>query len=45
MKQKEKYCSTLIKNLLFQKILTDIQNESNGIRTLDTFITSRKNGI
>jgi DNA polymerase elongation subunit (family B) len=42
MKQKEKYCSTLIKNLLFQKILTDIQNESNGIKTLDLFITSRK---
>lgn len=34
MKKKEKYCSTKIKSLLFDKFLQKIYNQQNGIRTL-----------
>ena len=35
MKQKEKYCSAKIKELLFQPFLTKIHNTQNGIQTID----------
>ena len=34
MKQKEKYCSAKVKVLLFDKILTKIQNSRNGMQSL-----------
>ena len=35
MKQKEKYCSAKIKEILFQPFLTKIHNSQNGIQTID----------
>jgi hypothetical protein len=35
MKQKEKYTSAKIKELLFQPFLTKIYNTQNGIQTID----------
>ena len=35
MKQREKYCSAKIKELLFQPFLTKINNTQNGIQTID----------
>jgi hypothetical protein len=35
MKQKEKYCSAKIKEILFQPFLTKIHNVQNGIQTID----------
>ena len=35
MKQKEKYSSAKIKDLLFQPFLTKIYNSQNGIQTID----------
>ena len=37
MKQKEKYCSKKIKALLFDKILTRITNEKNGMQPIGKF--------
>uniref|UniRef100_A0A6C0DRU0 DNA polymerase n=1 Tax=viral metagenome TaxID=1070528 RepID=A0A6C0DRU0_9ZZZZ len=37
MKKKEKYCSAKIKVLLFDKILTRIQNEKNRVREITSF--------
>jgi hypothetical protein len=34
MKKKEKYCSTKVKALLFDKILSKIYNEKNKIQTI-----------
>lgn len=39
MKKKEKYCSAKIKTLLFDKILTRIQNERNNIREITSFFS------
>ena len=38
-KKKEKYCSSKVKVLLFDKILTRIYNEKNKIQTLSSFFT------
>jgi hypothetical protein len=35
MKQKEKYCSAKIKEVLFQPFLNKIHNSQNGIQTID----------
>ena len=35
MKKREKYTSAKIKNLLFDKFLTKIYNEQNGVRTIE----------
>jgi len=41
MKKREKYCSTKIKTLLFERYLVDIQNQKNGIRSImDCFAPS-----
>jgi DNA polymerase elongation subunit (family B) len=37
MKKKEKYCSTKVKTLLFDKFLTKIANEKNKIQTITMF--------
>ena len=37
MKQREKYCSARVKELLFQPVLNKIYNTQNGIRTIDKF--------
>jgi hypothetical protein len=37
MKKKEKYCSTKVKTLLFDKFLTKIANEKNKIQTITAF--------
>jgi DNA polymerase elongation subunit (family B) len=42
MKKKEKYCSTRVKALLFDDILTRIYNEKNKIRTLNAFFQPKK---
>ena len=42
MKKKEKYCSTRVKALLFDDILTRIYNEKNKIRTLNAFFPPKK---
>ena len=39
IKKKEKYCSSKVKVLLFDKILTRIYNEKNKIQTLSSFFT------
>jgi len=39
MKHKEKYCSVKIKELLFQPFLTKIQNNQNGIQTIDSLFS------
>ena len=44
MKKREKYCSTQVKQLLFDPFLTDLYNEQNGIRTLFQFY-KKKNTI
>ena len=36
MKQKEKFCSIKIKELLFQPFLTKINNTQNGVQTIDS---------
>jgi DNA polymerase elongation subunit (family B) len=36
MKQKEKFCSVKIKELLFQPFLTKINNTQNGVQTIDS---------
>jgi hypothetical protein len=40
MKLKEKYCSKKIKTLLFDKILTRITNEKNGMQPINKFFPS-----
>ena len=40
MKKKEKYCSAKIKVLLFDKILSRIQNEKNNVREITSFFHS-----
>lgn len=42
MKKKEKYCSTKIKILLFDKFLTKIYNSRNRIQTIDSIFMPRK---
>ena len=37
MKKKEKYCSTQVKKLLFDKILTKISNEKNKLQLITTY--------
>jgi DNA polymerase elongation subunit (family B) len=37
MKKKEKYCSTKVKTLLFDKFLSKISNEKNRIQTITSF--------
>jgi hypothetical protein len=37
MKRKEKYCSEKVKALLFDKTLSKIYNERNGIQTITSF--------
>ena len=37
MKKKEKLCSSKIKILLFDKVLSTIYNQKNNIQTLHTF--------
>lgn len=44
MKKREKYCSTQVKQLLFDPFLTDLYNEQNGIRTLFQFY-KKKNTV
>jgi DNA polymerase elongation subunit (family B) len=41
IKKKEKLCSTQVKKLLFDKVLTKIQNEKNGIQAITAFYTRR----
>ena len=41
MKKKEKYCSAKIKNLLFDKYLTQIYNEQNKIQTITSFFKKK----
>jgi DNA polymerase elongation subunit (family B) len=45
MKKKEKYCSAKIKVLLFDKILTRIQNERNNVREITSFFPCASNKI
>ena len=40
-KKKEKYCSTKIKSILFDKYLQQIYNEKNNIQTITQFFKSR----
>ena len=42
MKKKEKYCSTKVKLLLFDKILKKISNEKNKIQMITDFYTIGK---
>ena len=37
MKKKEKYCSTKIKALLFDRVLTKIEHRQNGVQTITGF--------
>ena len=39
MKKKEKYCSTKIKTLLFDKFLTKIEHKRSGMQTISGFFT------
>ena len=39
MKRKEKYCSTKIKTLLFDKFLTKIEHKRSGMQTISGFFT------
>ena len=39
MKQREKYSSAKIKEVLFQPFLTKIHNTQNGIRTIDNIFS------
>ena len=41
MKKREKYCSTKIKALLFDKHLTKIFNEKHGIQQINSFFTRK----
>ena len=41
IKRKEKLCSVQVKKLLFDKVLTKIQNEKNGIQAITAFYTKR----
>jgi len=43
MKKKEKYCSSKIKALLFDKFLTNIYNEKHKIQTITSFFPSATN--
>ena len=42
MKKREKYCSSHVKQLLFDPFLTEIYNKQNGVRTLFQFYTAKK---
>jgi hypothetical protein len=44
MKKKEKYCSTKIKVLLFDKFLTEIQNQRSGLQPITGFWLKGTNG-
>jgi len=37
MKKKEKYCSTKIKTMLFDKFLTKIAHKQNGMQNITQF--------
>ena len=39
MKKKEKYCSTKVKTILFDKILSKIYNEKNKIQTITSMFS------
>jgi len=41
MKKKEKYTSIKVKILLFDKFLTRIFNQQNGIRTMNEFFVKK----
>jgi DNA polymerase elongation subunit (family B) len=41
IKKKEKICSAHVKKILFDKVLTKIQNEKNGIQAITAFYTRR----
>jgi len=41
MKKREKYTSAKIKALLFDKFLTKVFNEQNGVRTLNDFFVKK----
>ncbi len=40
MKEKEKYCSSKVKSLIFDKYLNEINNEKNGMKSIKTFYFS-----
>ena len=42
MKKREKYCSSHVKQLLFDPFLTEIYNKQNGVQTLFQFYTKKK---
>jgi DNA polymerase elongation subunit (family B) len=41
MKKREKYCSSIVKQLLFDPFLTEIYNKQNGVRTLFQYYTRK----
>ena len=41
MKKKEKYCSSHVKQLLFDPFLTEVYNKQNGVQTLFQFYTKK----
>ena len=42
MKKREKYCSTHVKQMLFDPFLTEIYNKQNGVQTLFQFYKKKK---
>jgi hypothetical protein len=41
IKKKEKYCSDIVKELLFEKHLVKIKNDQNGMKPITSFFVKR----